>query len=348
MPPTDLLKPFLDPAAPKRARLAAARGMAPLPPREALELLVQLSQDLDGEIASHAAATLKSISEDELLAQVKSGHCSVAVLEYAASSSPSDAVLEAVIVNPETPAPVVDSLARRVPARLVDVILYDKARILANPEILVSAKLNPSIGAEAQRIILEIESEFFGQKNTSYAVTTVGETTGAAAPFDGEELALDGLTALEGLPADPVEREAALIERLSRMTVPEKLRQAMVGTREVRAVLIRDSNKEVARSVIRSPKLSEREVESFASMRNLSEDVLREIGNSRHWTRNHMVVSNLVKNPKTPALISQRLLERLQQREVAAVSRDRGLPEAVRKNAQRLLARRNASRAAGH
>jgi hypothetical protein len=82
-------------------------------------------------------------------------------------------------------------------------------------------------------------------------------------------------------------------------------------------------------------------VESFAAMRNVSEDVLREIGNSRQWTRHYNVVHNLAKNPKTPPAITQRLLFRLQSKDLSLLARDRGVPEMVRRNAQRTLTARN-------
>ena len=48
--------------------------------------------------------------------------------------------------------------------------------------------------------------------------------------------------------------------------------------REQRAQLIRDSNRMVAVAVLSSPKVNEAEVEAFAKMANVSEEVLRIIG----------------------------------------------------------------------
>ena len=95
------------------------------------------------------------------------------------------------------------------------------------------------------------------------------------------------------------------------MPLREKMRYALFGNREIRSMLIRDSNKEIARTVLRSPKLTDNEVEAIAAMRGVAEDILREIGQSRAWTKSYAVVQNLVKNPKTPPTISQNLLFRL-------------------------------------
>jgi hypothetical protein len=131
------------------------------------------------------------------------------------------------------------------------------------------------------------------------------------------------------------------------MTVPQRLKHAMFGNREVRAILIRDNNREVAKSVLRSPKLTDTEVEAFAAMRNVTDDVLREIGNSRELTRSYVVAHNLVKNPKTPPMIAQRMLSRLHTRDLYLIGRDRGIPEAVRRNAQRMAAQREAGKTGG-
>jgi hypothetical protein len=149
---------------------------------------------------------------------------------------------------------------------------------------------------------------------------------------------------LEGLPTDPEEREAAILNRISTMTVRQKIQLALMGTREARSILIRDTNKEVWRSVLLSPKLAAIEVEAFAAMRNVPEDALRLIGNSKTWTRSYAVTHNLVKNPKTPPTTSQRLLSHLHSKDLLMLSRDRGIPEAVKRSAERMIKQRNASK----
>ncbi len=74
---------------------------------------------------------------------------------------------------------------------------------------------------------------------------------------------------------------ASAPKMLSQLPVIDRIKLAMKGTREQRNVLVRDANKLVASAVISSPKLSESEIESFARMTNVSEEVLRLIGNNR-------------------------------------------------------------------
>jgi hypothetical protein len=119
-------------------------------------------------------------------------------------------------------------------------------------------------------------------------------------------------------------------QELAAMTFPQRLKAAMKGTREQRAILIRDPNKLICASVLSSPKVSAPEVESFARMQNVSEDVLRIIGSNRAWLKSYGVILALTKNPKTPLALSMNLMTRLTARDLAKLSVDRNVPEALR------------------
>jgi hypothetical protein len=341
----DLLKKFFEGNPPKNVRLLAAGGLLPLPPEEMLVLLVRLARDPEEEIAQKAARTLKGWPEHEIIAQMQSPKCAPEVLEHFAGAS-SAAVQEAIILNPEARGTVIAKLASSVPAPLLETILYNRVRLLDFPEILQSIKNNMAATPQILGQVQEIETEFFGSKQRSYtAVTSEPESPVIQETLDLEgELAPEDL-ALEGLPVDPQQREAAILRRIAGMTVRQKMQLALMGSREARAVLVRDSNKEILRCVMQSPKLTIGEIESFAAMRQVSDDVLRNIGNSRTWTKSYSVAHNLARNPKTPPMISQRMLLRLLPKDLMMLARDRGVPEAVRGSADRLLKQRNANKA---
>jgi hypothetical protein len=124
---------------------------------------------------------------------------------------------------------------------------------------------------------------------------------------------------------------------LSGLPVKKKVKLAFKGTREQRAQLIRDPNRLVASAVLSSPKLTEAEVESFAKMANVSEDVLRVIAMNRTWLKNYGVILGLVKNPKTPPALSMQLLPRITERDMKMVSIDRNVPEALRLAARKFI-----------
>jgi hypothetical protein len=131
------------------------------------------------------------------------------------------------------------------------------------------------------------------------------------------------------------EDEQSALQRISRMNVAQRITLAMKGSREERAILIRDPNKIVAAAVLSSPKLTETEVEAIAKMASVSEDTLRIIANTRAWVKNYSVVFGLTKNPKTPLAISMNLLSRLSERDLRVLSTDRNIPDTLRLTARK-------------
>lgn len=136
---------------------------------------------------------------------------------------------------------------------------------------------------------------------------------------------------------EDVEATQSLVQRLASMSVPEKVTRATKGTREERAVLVRDSNKLVAAAVMNSPKLTETEVEGIARMANVSEDVLRIIASKRQWMKNYATMAALIRNPKTPIMLSMNLLGRLTEKDLRMLSTNRNVPDALRLSARRRL-----------
>jgi hypothetical protein len=136
---------------------------------------------------------------------------------------------------------------------------------------------------------------------------------------------------------EPVSENQSITQQIQQMGIVERVRAAMKGTREMRAMLVRDPNKMVSSAVLSSPKLTMAEVESFAKMANVSEDVLRAIGQNRAWIKSYAVAASLTRNPKTPVAMSMNLLSRLIERDVRGLSVDRNVPEPLRIAARKRL-----------
>jgi hypothetical protein len=107
--------------------------------------------------------------------------------------------------------------------------------------------------------------------------------------------------------------------------------------------LIRDSNRLVAMSVVRSPAITDGEILAAAANRAVSDDVIRFIANSREHTKDYAVKQALVNNPKCPLASSLRLLNFLRPDDLKGVSRSRNIPGALATAAKKLLQTRGKS-----
>ncbi|MBK8304710.1 MAG: hypothetical protein IPK98_15420 [Chloracidobacterium sp.] len=127
-----------------------------------------------------------------------------------------------------------------------------------------------------------------------------------------------------------------MINRVMKMGVKDRVKLGMKGDREARNILIRDPNRLVSSAVVNNPRITEQEVESIASMRSITEDILRQIASNRQWARSYTIGHSLAKNPRTPIGSAITIMSRLQLRDLIALSKNRNVSDAVRRQAQRL------------
>jgi hypothetical protein len=252
-------------------------------------------------------------------------------------------------MDPGFRSPLVDFFKRGEVAR--DVCLLAAAGTLAPRAheqiallVLLSDDADPEIAATANATIAMLPPaplkaflargdvppqmrDFFAARGTDPGDTPASD---ADAPL------LETEPAAAAAPADETEEpEAAQV--LASLPIIERMKLAMKGTKGQRSQLIRDSNKLVAAAVLSSPKLTESEVETFAKMANVSEDVLRTIATNRSWVKNYGVIAGLTKNPKTPPGISMQMVQRLNERDLKMLAIDRNVPEGVRLAARKFI-----------
>jgi len=137
------------------------------------------------------------------------------------------------------------------------------------------------------------------------------------------------------------EVERSLKAYIAGLTVPQRVDLAIMGNREVRQILSRDANSMVAQAVLRSPKLSDQDILSYAASPQTHEEILRGIAENRQWLANRQVVTALVNNPRTPPPAILRFLRTFQVHELRILTHNRSLSSVVRQEARRLLAQKH-------
>ena len=203
------------------------------------------------------------------------------------------------------------------------------------------AEVRDTAEATLQRIPTDLLSGFIARSDVPLELRDFfvrrGVAVASTPAADPEEPLVDTASEDFGPESTTDEEKASVVQRLANMSVPQKVQAAMKGTREMRAILIRDPNKMVSLSVLSCPKVTETEIESFARMGSVAEDVLRTIGQTRAWVKSYNVVLALVRNSKTPVAMSMVLLNRLNEADVRRLSIDRNVPEPLRIAARRKL-----------
>jgi hypothetical protein len=335
--------------APVEVRRMAARGALPLPPAELATVLFVLLHDPDDETKARARESLEGLPRS-LVLSVLSGPAHPAVLSYLGRVHEGDAeLMEKLALNGAADDTTVAWLAATPHRRVVEIVSNNQQRMLRCPEIVEALGSNPLTGRSVIDRILSFlgvqkgKAEEPDETSQAEDLPPTEEVTDAAAlaalrAILGDDVGDFAQELLEetGGELDEAARGNlyALIQTLS---VFQKVKLARMGNKEARGLLIRDRNKIVASAAIRSPKVQDNEVESYAKARNLSDEVLRIIAANREWTRSYTVKVNLAMNPKCPASTAVKFLNYLQERELRSIMKSKDVPSVICTHARRLL-----------
>ena len=333
--------------APEPLCRAAARGAVPIPPAELIRVQVYLAGSGMAAVAATACASLKEKESSEVVGAITAKDCRVEVLEWFACRREKDPdVMAALVRNPATPVAVLIEAAGRLPGDTMERVLDNQVRLLASPDLVEALAANPALDGAARTRLHDIQTELERR-----ASRRAREAVRPPEPLPAEvaadpDLPVASPAAQKDAEVTEVEeeQEAEVIVRIMNMGVPEKITLALKGNKEERSILIRDPVKVVSMAVIKGPKLTDSEAETIASMRNVSEDVIRYISESREWLKNYGVVVALCKNSKTPVRKAQILMNRLNNRDLKMLGADRNISEAVRTLARRFFTARTATK----
>ncbi len=335
LPVPDAAARWIDPSAPEELRVAAARGALPLAPADRLTALLLLLSDSSRTVREHARTAWDELPRTFLLQAVEDSGLHEAVLDLVAARHGHDS--ELVLRVLEHPRVGVRTLARFVENRDGAVLerIATNQRVLGRDPGLVKALLaNDHLGPDERG---RLESLF------PHLAPPRPEPEPDVEP-EPEDLpeALPPVL-VEDTPAgdqEPAPDPQNLYQYVRTLTVGQKLKLAMLGSKGARRLLVKDTNRAVVRAVVQSPKIQEDEIVPIVQDRTTSEEVLRVVLTRKDWLKNYQIRLALAQNPKTPLPRALRLLETLQERDLRQISKSRNVPSQVASGAMRVLARR--------
>ncbi len=344
------LKKYVDHTAPKELRLSAARGLIPLSPNELAHLLYWLTQDEDREIADEAKKSLSEIPEAVISTVLSDVNSPPEVLDYFARTSLEEPGLEKIIVNNSTTDLTISYLAEQTDSqKLLELISNNHQRIVRSSEIVEALSKNPMVSRSTLDSVIDYLSLYLGEdaeipvRADNISLETKGEDPQVeiepgSSFLDSAEVNQEFLqeSTLEEDDALEVGRENIQIE-ISNMTVGERIKLAIKGNREARSALVRDPNRIVSRAVLKNPRLTDTEIVLISQSKIVNEDILREISDTRKWSKIYPVKFALVSNPKTPPHISVNLVRHLRDHDLRSIMWSKNLPGVITSAAKNIV-----------
>jgi hypothetical protein len=299
--------------APRERKLAVCSTGSHLSPVDRLEILVVLLHDQDEMIASRAQEALFMDSPDIFVQAIMRDNPVQALFAYAGKNFASNsAIADAMIANRNCAGESLVPLIPHLSAAQVHTLVSELDRVSACPALLIALERSPQLTADHKSTLHELHSSGIPGNDPNFAEAAVE--------------------------AEPdAHKRRTLLQQIAQMTVSQRVQFAMKGGSDARRTLIRDANKVVQRAVLQSPRLTDQEVESFAAMANLTDEILRLIAGNRVFRKNYVVVRNLLNNAKTPLDVSLHMLPLLNAVDVKKLAMNKNVPDTLRTTAAKLM-----------
>ncbi len=334
----------------KDVRLTAATGMLPLKPMDQVELLLLLTRDKDEEIRGKAETGLLAITPEDLAGVLKERSTDPKVLHFYGVRIESPNLLQAIVQNPTTDDQTIVEMVPRLSSDLLEFIVINQMRLLRYTALIDALDGHPSLNTDQKRRLSELKHDFkIGEEPEPPPVPAMAEVAlvdlnqgppeDEEPPPQTEEQVQERYGGERGdaeLDEEEKKEQENLLRDIPNMTPAERMKKALTGNRQARMMLVRDRNRVVYSAVLTSPKTTEGDVEAYTQMRNISPEVLRVIGGKREWTKKYSIAHELVKNPLTPIEVSMKHIARLSAMDLKRLTRDRGVPELIRRQAKKM------------
>ena len=298
----------------RERKIAVCTASAHLSAGDRAEILAVLAHDADEVVAGRAQDAFLSQPIESIVEALARENALPALFAYAAKNlAEKNGIGDAMVRNKNCSAEHLVSVVRSLSTESIQMLMEELDRVSESPALAAALEHSSSITAEQKAMLHELRST-----------------------------AIDhGALAEAALEAEPdLGKRQTLLQRLAVMTVSQRVQFAIKGGSEARRTLIRDSNKVVQRAVLQSPRLTDQEVEAFASMSSLTDEILRLIAKNRNFRKNYVVVRNLMNNPKTPLDVSLHMLPMLNAIDLKRLCTNKNVPETLRTTANKLQRQR--------
>ena len=298
----------------RERKIAVCAGGAHLPAADRAEILAVLAHDADEVVANRAQDAFLSHAIEPIIEALTRETALPALFAYAAKNlADKPGIGDAMVRNKNCGAEHLVPVVRSLSTESIQMLMEELDRVSDSPALAAALEHSTSVTAEQKAQLHELRGTSIDQ----------------------------GALAEAALEAEPdLGKRQTLLQRLATMTVAQRVQFAIKGGSEARRTLIRDSNKVVQRAVLQSPRLTDQEVEAFAAMSSLTDEILRLIAKNRNFRKNYVVVRNLMNNPKTPLDVSLHMLPMLNPLDLKRLCMNKNIPETLRSTANKLQLQR--------
>lgn len=313
-----LLK-YLAPTSPKELRMGvAARSLGEeLLPEDEVTVLFVLSFDKDAELSGAAKKSLVEMPLQSLLEALDAALDPLVIKKILELRGDDEAVQAMAAMNPGVDDATLAELASTGPDEVIVALSEDVELLAAKPFVKEALRNNPRTSNSVRLSLSEFKPR---------------PVEGAKKTVEHSKLDKD-LTDEKKAKSD----EQNIYKLITTLNAGQKLKLALSGNKSARDVLIKDSNKVIAMSVLKNPRITEEEVQKVTLTKGTNDDMLRQIARNKEWVKSYSIRVGMLTNPKTPLQVSLKLLDSVYEKDLQSIAKSKNVPNALASAARRRL-----------
>lgn len=329
----------------KTIRLMVVEGKFPLPPEELIYIIISYALEEKDDVREKCIEVLKKLPKQLIQNFLLLPDIDERKLFFLAYVFQGDLeLLRYIFLHPNVPIKVFRIFSKLEKEEILKILLESESKFIEDKEVIDNLLNNPALPKAHYQKILYYKNSFKNdQPNTD--TTKEEEKEGSykqsfrsdikpTLPLERSE---DKKLLIDEVKEGDEEKKRSIAGKIAKMGVAEKIKLATLGNKEVRGILIKDTNKLVSTAVLKNPRITEGEIVKFSQDKNMPDEIIRMIANDRQWTQNYNVRLNLVLNPKTPIQNAIKFLPSLGVKDLSAVAKSKNVPTQLSTMARKIM-----------
>jgi len=327
------IQTLIQPEADLKKKTMVAKGLFPMPPHVQIEVLGTLLDDGHPDIRKHALDTLIDMPKEIMIGAISQIDHQKILHILMMKNAQDNEVLEKILLNKFCSSKTVQKIAAVGSEQICTLIMNNQVRLLKDPEIAEDVKKNKNaLQSDIDRMVSFLRLN---------GITLDGEAN---------ELTLDEIEQILSMPDDDMdeslvkdfqeppseEERKSLYALVKDLNVAQKIKIALKGNKEARTLLFKDRNKLVSTSVIKNPKITDKEILQISQNKSAQDEVLRIICLNTQWVKHYSIQNALANNPKTPLQNAMRFMKMLNSSDLKRLSNNKNAHSQIQKMAKKL------------
>lgn len=323
---------YVAPTVPQEMKLKVISGeepsAAPLHPEDLVTALFVLMHDRDAKVSESAKAAFSGLS-NEVLTDALNGTIDALVIKAIVDArKDNEAILTLAAFNSDIDDALLCQIAENCHEAILQLMVEEKKSFVARPGFLDAVRKNPCMNPA---MMDRMEGVTAGVVLSNHDATDT-------AYEQKDDLNEDERKVFKAILTKKVkEEEHNLFKIVSKLSVSQKVKLALSGNKSARELLVKESNKLVCGGVLKNPRITDDEILKLATTKGTSEDILRTISNGRKWLEKYSIRLAVTTNPKTPSVVSIKLLTALNDSDVQKISKSKNVPSLLSGAAKRIV-----------